>query len=337
MRIATRHEVKALVLLVGKLLRSKLATKSWVKSKQSTVCHAYCSSCCCYCYCSSWHIGCTDCDACVLGLLVFAFGMVLFEILSLRLPYDHLATPWEVRKAVLAGTPPKLSASEEEYYGSELISIFRRCILFDQNQRPSIDTIRNDLSDIAIKLALHPSTLNRLNGSKKRSSVSAPTSPRKCIPRLVIGEIFPMHLNDDSPPTSPSSPRSISSDSLSLTTTRPELSERTTMRQSPSSFSPPRACASVSFSPPAKPLVGTASPISPLLMPTSSAPPLASKPNSSSNFHTFLLDADPPPPPPPAAAAAAAAPVGFLAFIEEEDMRNLNMRHYSKATKIPRK
>lgn len=73
----------------------------------------------------------------------FAFGMVLYELLALRLPYQREKDIFEV---VMKGKTPVLPALDESY--AELVKLHRDCINYDPKKRPCSKEILIQLANI---------------------------------------------------------------------------------------------------------------------------------------------------------------------------------------------
>lgn len=72
---------------------------------------------------------------------IFAFGMVLYELLSLRLPYQKEKDVFEM---VMKGKSPSLPTLDESY--NELVNLHKECTSYDPSKRPSAKEILKRLS-----------------------------------------------------------------------------------------------------------------------------------------------------------------------------------------------
>ena len=66
--------------------------------------------------------------------LPLSFAIVMWEILSRALPYEHLKTNWAIREFVVAGQRPTLP---EPSLGLEYNELMTRCWSADPKERPS--------------------------------------------------------------------------------------------------------------------------------------------------------------------------------------------------------
>lgn len=76
---------------------------------------------------------------------IFAFGMVLYELLSLRLPFQREKGVFEM---VMKGKTPILPTLDEKY--NDIVILHKECISFDPNNRPTAKEILKRLSIINI-------------------------------------------------------------------------------------------------------------------------------------------------------------------------------------------
>jgi serine/threonine protein kinase len=70
---------------------------------------------------------------------VFAFGMILFELITLDIPYSKLKT-WDVPDAICGGVPPALPPGDWDAY-EPLFAIMRDCISFEPEERPTASAL----------------------------------------------------------------------------------------------------------------------------------------------------------------------------------------------------
>jgi hypothetical protein len=70
---------------------------------------------------------------------VFMFGMVMYEVLEGRVPYDGLATGLAIKKK-LGGARPPVSAMHSSACG-DYVKLMRRCWDHDPNMRPTFGEI----------------------------------------------------------------------------------------------------------------------------------------------------------------------------------------------------
>jgi len=74
---------------------------------------------------------------------VWSFGMVLYELMTLRRPYDDVSDRFKVPELVMAGQRPP--TEDLGYEWRDLVSIFQACTEPDVNSRPHAETIRDRL------------------------------------------------------------------------------------------------------------------------------------------------------------------------------------------------
>ena len=72
---------------------------------------------------------------------VYAFGMLVYEILTLNHPFEEIKNPLELRKRVLEGYRPPIPSNIHASYKK----IIERCWLHNPEQRPSFDKIVEEL------------------------------------------------------------------------------------------------------------------------------------------------------------------------------------------------
>jgi len=74
---------------------------------------------------------------------VYSFGMILYELLTLKIPYydvDYIRR----QAIVLSGIPPNTSDIPEDY--DPIVKIFLECIAFNPDNRPDAKTLRTKLT-----------------------------------------------------------------------------------------------------------------------------------------------------------------------------------------------
>lgn len=74
---------------------------------------------------------------------VWSFGMVLFELMTLKSPY-HDVDSFEVHSRILAGERPKLSDNLPSSYRG-LIKLFEKCSCLNVDDRPDISAVKDEL------------------------------------------------------------------------------------------------------------------------------------------------------------------------------------------------
>mmetsp|Transcript_18155 Transcript_18155/g.51206 ORF Transcript_18155/g.51206 Transcript_18155/m.51206 type:complete len:532 (+) Transcript_18155:93-1688(+) len=73
---------------------------------------------------------------------IYSFGMVIFEILALQLPYSELP-PFRITTNILQGISPKLPALGTEY--DALVDLFKTCTAREPSKRPTVVRVREIL------------------------------------------------------------------------------------------------------------------------------------------------------------------------------------------------
>jgi serine/threonine protein kinase len=80
---------------------------------------------------------------------VYAFGMIIYELMTLRQPFDHVAHNFHIVPAILnERIQPEISAETMARYKSTLIPIYSQCIAYRPESRPTISQIRIELQDL---------------------------------------------------------------------------------------------------------------------------------------------------------------------------------------------
>jgi serine/threonine protein kinase len=72
--------------------------------------------------------------------------MILFEMLTLRLPYQEVGKSWKICESVVNGIPPQFPPLEEEYL--PLCQIFHRCTQFQPSERIKTTSLFKELSHL---------------------------------------------------------------------------------------------------------------------------------------------------------------------------------------------
>eukprot|EP00056_Hartaetosiga_gracilis_P004239 m.72841 g.72841 ORF g.72841 m.72841 type:complete len:1162 (-) comp11758_c2_seq4:142-3627(-) len=72
---------------------------------------------------------------------VYSFGIVMWEIYTRQLPFEHLNSPWAVREAVINGERPSIPKD----LCTNIKSLMERCWAEDATQRPSFNDIVAEL------------------------------------------------------------------------------------------------------------------------------------------------------------------------------------------------
>ena len=70
-----------------------------------------------------------------ISIVVFSFGMIIFELLFLKLPYTEVQKSYLISKYIIDGTPPKMEELGTEY--TVFVDLFNRCISKNPEDRPS--------------------------------------------------------------------------------------------------------------------------------------------------------------------------------------------------------
>eukprot|EP01094_Clydonella_sp_ATCC50884_P000317 TRINITY_DN10246_c0_g1_i2.p1 TRINITY_DN10246_c0_g1~~TRINITY_DN10246_c0_g1_i2.p1 ORF type:complete len:366 (+),score=26.87 TRINITY_DN10246_c0_g1_i2:109-1206(+) len=84
---------------------------------------------------------------------VYSFGMVLYELMSLRRPFEHADESFSVTKAVLSGDLPTIPDKLKSYYGEELCSLYTACTSISAHNRPSFSQVLQGLRSVSQRLA----------------------------------------------------------------------------------------------------------------------------------------------------------------------------------------
>ena len=109
---------------------------------------------------------------------IYSFGVVMWEVWSQRKPWSELSTTQDIFKAVRdeKRTLPSLDNKDDENVPDGYDDLMKRCLKYNANQRPLIDSVRHDLQDLregAAKIdrekSLHLQPTRR--GSLARSNV----------------------------------------------------------------------------------------------------------------------------------------------------------------------
>jgi serine/threonine protein kinase len=74
---------------------------------------------------------------------IYSFGLVLYELLSLRIPYEDVH-PFAVAGLVLKGTKPELPALESMY--KPLVQLFEVCTSMEPEHRPNAAEVKRRLA-----------------------------------------------------------------------------------------------------------------------------------------------------------------------------------------------
>lgn len=75
---------------------------------------------------------------------VFSFGMLIYEMITLKYPYHECPSPIMVTKKILTGEPPLMPGHAESLYPS-LVALHRRCIAVQPRDRPTMAEVRTSL------------------------------------------------------------------------------------------------------------------------------------------------------------------------------------------------
>eukprot|EP00009_Paramoeba_aestuarina_P001305 CAMPEP_0201509988 /NCGR_PEP_ID=MMETSP0161_2-20130828/2870_1 /ASSEMBLY_ACC=CAM_ASM_000251 /TAXON_ID=180227 /ORGANISM="Neoparamoeba aestuarina, Strain SoJaBio B1-5/56/2" /LENGTH=344 /DNA_ID=CAMNT_0047905099 /DNA_START=565 /DNA_END=1599 /DNA_ORIENTATION=+ len=79
---------------------------------------------------------------------VYSFGMVIYELLALQMPYAN-APPFKVTANIIAGVAPELPKMGSEY--DPIIELFQRCVSTLPQNRPKVSQIKEYLHKIPTK------------------------------------------------------------------------------------------------------------------------------------------------------------------------------------------
>ena len=92
-----------------------------------------------------------DCGEYGLACDIYSFGMVLYELLSQKIPYEDM-NPMQVPLLVTQGKKPPLPSLGDEY--SSLVELYERCTVFDPAKRPSSSSVKQTVSMLLATLKI---------------------------------------------------------------------------------------------------------------------------------------------------------------------------------------
>eukprot|EP00055_Hartaetosiga_balthica_P016027 m.98859 g.98859 ORF g.98859 m.98859 type:complete len:1251 (-) comp9023_c2_seq2:133-3885(-) len=75
---------------------------------------------------------------------VYSFGIVMWEVYTRELPFEHLRTPWEIRTAIIDGERPAIP----KHISSDIKILMERCWAQNATERPSFNDILHKINMI---------------------------------------------------------------------------------------------------------------------------------------------------------------------------------------------
>jgi serine/threonine protein kinase len=79
-------------------------------------------------------------------LAVFSYGMLLYELITLKRPYEEIEMPViNIFDEVEKGVPPRVQACDMNSMYSPLIALHRNCVQKIPEERPTLEKVRDDL------------------------------------------------------------------------------------------------------------------------------------------------------------------------------------------------
>ena len=88
------------------------------------------------------------------SLVVFSYGMLMYELLSLKLPFHQIKKAWDISEAVANGVLPELPPLQApltpEY--EELLEIYKKCSMMSPSARPKSSRLLTLLRHLKSKL-----------------------------------------------------------------------------------------------------------------------------------------------------------------------------------------
>jgi len=72
---------------------------------------------------------------------VWSFGMVIYELMTLKQPYEDVEM-YGVPGLVSSGQRPSVPIEREQDLPKELLTIFKQCTMLDPNKRPDIGSLK---------------------------------------------------------------------------------------------------------------------------------------------------------------------------------------------------
>mgnify|MGYP001061231165 CR=1 FL=1 len=87
---------------------------------------------------------------------VFAFGMVLYEIITMHRPFEEEKNLFRVSQYIIEGKRPALPTLGPEY--NDLVTLVKKCLRTKADRRPTLASCKSML--LKYYLAPNPSTPN---------------------------------------------------------------------------------------------------------------------------------------------------------------------------------
>lgn len=112
---------------------------------------------------------------------VYSYGIILWELVARKLPFEEIGFDNKVEEAVMQGKRPTIPSDSNSTF-AQLIS---DCWMQNPDKRPTFKEIRTVLTsivenvqkDLGVKFNLHPSTENLFDSAKAHQSSSNSLSP----------------------------------------------------------------------------------------------------------------------------------------------------------------
>lgn len=79
--------------------------------------------------------------------LVWSIGMVLYEIMSLKRPFEDISNVFELSSMAESGKAPPLSDTLATKY-KNVLPFYEKCLSFDPEQRPTVKMAKETLAKL---------------------------------------------------------------------------------------------------------------------------------------------------------------------------------------------
>ena len=83
------------------------------------------------------------------NVAVFSFGMIIFELLTLQLPYHDVKHSWKISQLIIDGVPPSLPPHTGAPRYLPLVQLFHKCTARNPFIRPNATRLRSKLKSLA--------------------------------------------------------------------------------------------------------------------------------------------------------------------------------------------
>ena len=104
---------------------------------------------------------------------IYAFGIVLWELLTTRVPYEHIPRHANVIEKILQGARPEVKPSDAEIAPKGFLDLMERCWDKETSTRPDINVL---VSSLAKMQAGDKKTASKRSSKVKNDDISL-TSP----------------------------------------------------------------------------------------------------------------------------------------------------------------